>query len=105
MVKDVIWTQPAEDDLENIFNYYKKEASEDIAQEIVIKLLDALDIFLLPKIETSKIGQTEPSLEPFNQGHRYLVEGHYKIIYFIQDGYVYVTHAFDTRQDPNKKKR
>ncbi len=37
-----------------------------------------------------------------NEGHRYLVDGNYKIIYKkISEG-ILITDVFDTRQDPKK---
>jgi hypothetical protein len=37
-----------------------------------------------------------------NLGHRYLVEGNFKIIYRIVDDIIWVTDIFDSRQDPEK---
>ena len=50
------------------------------------------------------MGQEEESLVELGQGHRYLVEEHYKIIYRVIDDVVYITDIFDTRQDPDKMK-
>ena len=50
------------------------------------------------------LGQEEENLAVLEQGHRYLVEGHYKIIYRIVDDVIYITDIFDTRQDPDKMK-
>jgi len=36
--------------------------------------------------------------------YRRLVEGHYKIIYRIEDEYIYITDIFDSCQDPDKMK-
>lgn len=47
-------------------------------------------------------GQIEPAMEHRGQGHRRLIEGHFKIIYRVEDDVVYVTDIFDTRQDPEK---
>ncbi len=51
-----------------------------------------------------QLGQEEPSLKLLNLGHRYLVEGNYKIIYRLIDQEVFITDVFDTRQDPRKMK-
>lgn len=48
--------------------------------------------------------QQEPMLSHLGQGHRRIVEGHFKIIYYISHGVVYVTDFFDTRRDPEKMK-
>ncbi|MCB0597828.1 MAG: type II toxin-antitoxin system RelE/ParE family toxin [Lewinellaceae bacterium] len=54
--------------------------------------------------DTPMMGQEEESLVELGQGHRYLVEEHYKIIYRIIDDVVYITDIFDTRQDSDKMK-
>jgi len=89
------WTKPARKDLKKIFNYYKKKASREIAQKITDGILDYTDI-----LKTQNIGRTEELLEHLNQNHRFLVTGNYKVIYIIENNIVYITHAFDTRQDP-----
>ncbi len=104
MVKDVIWAEPAQEDLESIFDFHKKK-SEKYAYDLKSKLLDAPDILMLPNVISEEIGQIELTLVHLGQGHRYLIEGHYKIIYFLESNYAYVTHVFDTRQDPDKKLR
>ena len=47
-------------------------------------------------------GTIDEILEKLNEGHRYLVEGNYKIIYKIVYSTVFITGVFDTRQEPNK---
>ncbi len=54
--------------------------------------------------DTPMMGQEEESLVELGQGHRYLVEENYKIIYRIIDDVVYITDIFDTRQGPDKMK-
>lgn len=105
MVRDVIWTEPAQEDLESIFNYFKKKVSKEFAFDLKNKLLDVPDMLMLPNVIAEEAGQVELTLVHFNQGHRYLLEGHYKIIYILENNYAYITHVFDTRQDPDKKQR
>ncbi len=52
--------------------------------------------------EFPKMGQIEENLESLGLGHRYLIEGNYKIIYRIQGKIISITDIFDTRQDPEK---
>lgn len=47
------------------------------------------------------MGQEEERLKKLELGHRYLVEGNYKIIYYIKGKIVYITDIFDCRKDPN----
>jgi plasmid stabilization system protein ParE len=105
MVMNVIWTPPATNDLENIFNFYKGSASDTKAQEIIDLIIDATEIFTLDNLTTKEIGQVELDLQHRNRGYRYLVESHFKIIYFIDKKNIVITHVFDTRQDPGKKQR
>jgi len=68
--------------------------------EIRNQILDAVDALL----EHPSIGQEEPFLVNLGRHYRRLVEGHYKIIYRIEDEYIYITDIFDSRQDPDKMK-
>lgn len=94
------WTKPAKKDLKKIYNYYQKKASKVIAQKIIEGILDATEI-----LKTHNIGRSEDLLEHLNQGHRFVVNGNYKIICFIKNNITYITHAFDTRQDPVRLKQ
>lgn len=105
MVMNVIWTDPASDDLKFIFKFYKDIASETKAEEIINLIFDATDIFTIENLTTKEIGQIELDLQHRNRGYRYIVENHFKIIYFIGQKNIVITHVFDTRQDPNKKLR
>jgi toxin ParE1/3/4 len=58
-----------------------------------------------PTINQPFIGVLEENLTDLNQGHRYLVEGNYKIIYRVVDNDIYITDVFDCRQNPIKMKR
>jgi toxin ParE1/3/4 len=51
------------------------------------------------------MGQIEENLVSLGLDHRYLVEGKYKIIYFIKENVIYITDVFDCRQDPQKMNR
>jgi hypothetical protein len=50
------------------------------------------------------LGQEEELLKHLNQGHRYLISNHNKIIYKVENNIAYITHVFDTRQDPQEFK-
>ncbi|TND04836.1 MAG: plasmid stabilization system [Bacteroidetes bacterium] len=70
--------------------------AERIAERIYRRILQ------LKKFPRS--GSVETYLSELGQNHRYLVEGNYKIIYFISGKTVYVTDVFDVRQDPARMK-
>lgn len=93
------WTNSAEKDLLKIYKFYKKTVSEKIAQQIVSEIIQATDRLKLGLF----LGQQEELLKQFNQGHRYLISNHTKIIYLPFDNHVIITHVFDTRK-PKKLK-
>ena len=94
----VLWTDFASEMLLDIYDYYKVNASPSIAQKIRKEIFTTTR--QLKKHPIS--GQLETNLEKLKEGHRYLVEGNYKIIYIeIPEG-VLITDVFDTRQDPIK---
>jgi len=99
-VKEVIWTIPAKQDLQGIYEYLS-EISETIAYRQVIKILDKAALL---EMGFNEIGQAEPLLEHTGKNYRYLVSGNYKIIHRIDDNAIHIMAVFDTRQNPNKLK-
>jgi len=95
----IVWTKPAKKDLREIFTYFKLKVSINLARKIINSILAKTSI-----LETHNIGVKEPLLIQLQQEHRYIIEGNYKIIYFIKDSKVYITHVFDTRQNPDTLK-
>lgn len=94
----ILWTDFASEMLSEIYNYYKVNASPSIAKKITTEIFTTTK--QLKKHPVS--GQLEINLEKLKEGHRYLVNGNYKIIYKeIPEG-VLITDIFDTRQDPIK---
>jgi len=94
---DIIWTNPAKKDLKIIFNYYKKKVSPNLANKIINSIIANTSI-----LKTQNIGVIEQLLVHLEQEHRFIIDNNYKIIYIIQNGKVYITHVFDTRQNPTK---
>ena len=96
----VFWTDTAIEQLEDIFDYYKYKANIGIARSLVMKIIDRTI-----QLETQpKSGQIEELLEERKNEYRYIVEGNYKIIYWIEDRYVKIASIFDSRQNPKKIK-
>ncbi len=96
----VFWTRFAENKLDDIYNYYGSTASPKVAQNIVNELIDrTLDLETHPEM-----GPKERLLENRLQEFRYLIEGNYKIIYYINHNLqrIEIFNVFDTRQDPEK---
>lgn len=100
-MKQIVWTNFAISELKNIFLYYRMVAGEKTADKIRKSIFNATK----PLITNPLIGGVEESLIALKQGHRYLVEGNYKIIYRVIDKTIYITDIFDCRQNPIKMKK
>ncbi len=94
----VLYTAWAKQQLREIYTFYKEVGNSKKGRKIRVavnkKVLQLKDFPLL--------GREEELLSSLGQGHRYLVEGQYKIIYRIIESTVYVTDIFDTRRNPNQ---
>ena len=94
----IIWPDFASMTLKDIYNYHKSVAGIQIAR----KIKESIFIAAKHLVKFPEPGQIEISLKKMNESHRYLVDGHYKIIYKkISEG-ILITDVFDTRQDPIK---
>lgn len=100
----VIWSKFAEQQVDEIFKFYRqKTESYQTAKKIISKIVVAPD-----RLKTNPlIGQKEISLEKRTFEYRYVVESNYKIIYSVDDEkrHIKIADVFDTRQDPTKIKR
>ena len=94
----IIWSDFATCTLLEIYQYYKLNASPTVARKIKSEIL----VTTKQLIKHPYSGQIEFNLEKLKEGHRYLVQGNYKIIYNeVKEG-ILITDVFDTRQDPIK---
>jgi plasmid stabilization system protein ParE len=48
------------------------------------------------------LGTNEPLLRELKPGHKFIVTGNYKIIFYTDAGLIYITDIFDGRQNPSK---
>jgi Plasmid stabilization system protein len=94
----VFWTESAINQLEDIFEYYKITTSTTVAQKIVNVIVDKS--LVLEK--QPQIGPIEELLKERKNLYRYLVEGNYKIIYWVEVPYIKIAAVFDCRQNPVK---
>jgi toxin ParE1/3/4 len=100
-IMKVFWTDTARNQLEDIFNYYSEKANLNTAKKLIGKIIDRTI-----QLENNPLsGTKEPLLQQRKFEYRYLVEGHYKIIYWIDGNYIQVASIFDCRQNPVKMKR
>jgi toxin ParE1/3/4 len=94
----ISWSDFASDELKNIYNYYKETAGTKVAKKIKDQLLATPRQLL----KYSESGQVEENLKELKEGHRYLVQGKYKIIYKMESGNIYITDIFNCEKDPEK---
>lgn len=103
MTLKIIWSEFAETQLDEIYEYYKKEAGTRITKKLVKGIINE------PKklIKTPFIGQEEELLIQREIHYRYLVFKSYKLIYTVdnENGFIKIADVFDTRQNPPKIKR
>ncbi len=94
------WTEQAIKQLKEIYDYYKV-FSVDIAQKRVQPIIEQVKRLafypLLGKKEEAYMGMKYP--------FRSLIEGDYKIVYYLKEDYLYVVAIFDCRQDPSCLRR
>jgi len=99
----IVWTHFSQNELEKIYHYYKEKAGKKIAKKIIQEIYtDTLKLQSHPEI-----GQIEEFLKDRKEEFRYLVSGHYKIIYWVNKakGRIEIVDVFDSRQNPVKINR
>lgn len=103
MTLKIIWSEFAETQLDEIYEYYEKKASPSVAKKLLKGIINE------PKklIKAPQIGQEEELLKQRETEYRYLVFKNYKLIYSMdyQNGFIKIADVFDTRQNPPKLKR
>ncbi|MGY6520947.1 MAG: type II toxin-antitoxin system RelE/ParE family toxin [Mongoliitalea sp.] len=99
----IIWSLFAEKQLDEIFDYYSKKVSHQLALKIVLELIEAPEILKRNPL----VGPIEEFLKGRHIEYRYLICTNYKIIYSVdeENNCVKISDVFDTRQNPSKIKR
>jgi len=92
------FTQYSKGCLQDIYENYKDKGASKYGRTIRSKII----LKSLKLKEFPSLGRIEENLENMGFGHRFLVEGDYKIIYKIVGSEIIITDIFDTRQDPDK---
>jgi toxin ParE1/3/4 len=95
------WSELAERQLKDIFDYYSFEVSPRVARKIINGIIDR--VFILGKNPLA--GQKEELLLGSTEDFRYIVESNYKIIYWVKDNLITIASVFDCRQNPEKLKK
>ncbi len=93
-------TEPAWESLDQAIAFLHLHWSERVIDRIVSRLWENIELLL----EFPFGGQVETDLAYMGKGHRRIVVGHFKVIYYVDGEVVYVTDIFDSRQDPGKMK-
>ena len=100
---EIVWSQFAEKQLDEIYDYYVENASKRVAKTILQNLLNTPNQLKLNPF----IGQIENLLKGRIITYRYLIYKNHKIIYSVdqENGLIKISDVFDTRQNPEKIKR
>jgi plasmid stabilization system protein ParE len=94
----VNWTDKAKNDLNDIFIYYSEIASKNVAKSITKNIVSrSLDLKSNPYL-----GMIEEYLLHRTKNYRSIIDGNYKIIYFVENDSIYIATVFDCRQNPIK---
>ena len=98
MALKIFWTDSARFQLEEIFNCHREIAGLRIAQKLKNQLYNRTSQL----VKFPESGPLEPLLSSRKLDYRYLVEGNYKIIYWIENQNIKIAAVFDCRQNPTK---
>ena len=92
----MIWTPLAQEDVQNIFNYYSG-ISNRVAQAIAEEIFDAAN-----NLETMpEMGVKEQLFEHLHRDYRYLIVlRRYKLIYLYENLTCHILMVWDCRQNP-----
>lgn len=92
---EVIWHQKAQEQFEKAMDYCLRQFGKRVAKRIVDKI--DRDVLLLSA--NPYMGTIEESLQELSE-FRYIVEGPAKLIYTVEDGYIFIHLYWDCRRDP-----
>ena len=93
----IFWLKLAEEDIEAIYQFYTENKSIKAANKIYNDILNATDD--LGKFP--QMASIEHSLSNDDEEYRSLVvQKHFKVIYFIEDNFIYIAAVWDCRQNP-----
>lgn len=77
---------------------HKEMASEKVAMSIILQIQQTAQRL----INQPYLGKIEPALINEPEGFRSIIEGNYKIVYWVDGNVIRIITVFDTRQAPDK---
>jgi plasmid stabilization system protein ParE len=95
MAYKVVWTEEAEEDLDDILDYFKQFAPSKVMENFIDLFFEKLDLL----IEMPFLGvHTEKGLG----ARRLLITKNKALYYQVKNETIILLHVFDTRQNPLK---
>lgn len=101
MEMKIEWSELAEIQLKDIYDYYTLNASPRISRRIINRIIERVDVLITNPL----IGAKEELLSGYSQDFRYLIEGNYKLIYWFDKDSITIASVFDCRLNPLKIKK
>jgi plasmid stabilization system protein ParE len=94
-IKDVFWTETAQQELESIYRRISANSKEQ-GQNVLAMVLDKTKSLS----QAHSTGTVEPMLRNEKIPHFFVEVGFYKIIYSVEDLRVIIKMIYHTRQNP-----
>jgi len=92
------WSSKAKYQLRELFDYFQVNASSTLAESLITTILSRTrNLNSFPNM-----GKREELLLDHPKDIRYLVEGNYKILYWVSEDEIIIASVFDCRQNPEK---
>ena len=89
---DIVWTYEAENDLDDIFEYYFQK-SQLAAYHILNDIIESAE---------SLVFEGQYQRDAYKTNCRRIVVRHYKVLYTVEQNTAYIIRVFDSRQNPAK---
>ena len=95
---EVVWSENAELQIKLISELYKFQFSKSTAKNFAREIISStLILKKFPELGTPQEVHPTRSID-----YRYILSGHYKLIYFKSNSFIVIATIFDTRQNPEK---
>lgn len=95
----IIWQDAAVCHLKAIYDYYRENASAEVAARILLEIQNAPEIL----VSFPETGAKEEGFSHLSSNLRYLVvRRHYKIIYLYENNKCSILAIWDVRQNPEQ---